>query len=168
MGSRRRDSQGPCRRLGVERDLFSRGAGGYSRRAVRRKRPFPNSKIALSGSSSGWGAFTGHFERPSIFIAINFVNVGFPKEEEGNCPRYLLLVRNHISISIRGWTGGPGTPPPATKNSGLPSRGQPLRPVSPMAEPELRGPSWPPREPSDSPRLGVSVRSGQPLLTPEM
>lgn len=156
MGSRRRSSQGPCGRLGVKRDLFSRGAGGYSRTAVRRKRPFPNSKIALSGSSPGWGAFAGHFERPSIFIAVNFVNVGFPKEEEGNCPRYLLLVRNRVSISTRGLTGGPGTPPLGTKNSGLPPRGQTLRPVSPMAELELRGPCWPPGEPSDSPRLRVS------------
>ena len=109
-------------------------------------------------SSSGWGAFAGHFERPSIFITINFVNIGFPKEEEGNCPCYLLLVRNHISISIRGWTGGSSTPPPATKNSGLPPRGHPLKPVSPMAEPELRGPCWPPGELSGSPRLGVSIQ----------
>lgn len=45
-----------------------------------------------------------HRERPSIFIAINSVKVGFTKENGGNHLVICSSAETSLSISVPGWT----------------------------------------------------------------
>lgn len=72
------------------------GSADVACTAAGRIKPFSKSedKNGLSRGPLGPQASLAHVEKSSIFIAINFAQVGFTKEEEENGPYYLLLVRN--------------------------------------------------------------------------
>lgn len=69
------------------------GAPRTAREATGRPGPSSNERRGLGSRAPSALSFRRARGRPSIFMAINFVKVGFTQGDE-NGPRYLLLVRN--------------------------------------------------------------------------
>lgn len=74
-----------------------------------KKSLYPTTKEnCLRQESLRTAGFLWRRERPSIFIAINSVNVGFTKENGGNHLVICSSAETSLSISVPGWTRGPG------------------------------------------------------------
>lgn len=76
----------------------------------KKKNPFPNHKGKLfeAGIPLDCRLSPAFCERPSIFIAINSVKVGFTKENGGNHLVICSSAETSLSISVPSWTRGPG------------------------------------------------------------
>lgn len=90
--------------------LVERSAAGPTELLEEKKNPFPNHKGKLfeAGIPSDCRLSPAFCERPSIFIAINSVKVGFTKENGGNHLVICSSAETSLSISVPGWTRGPG------------------------------------------------------------